>query len=177
MAVCGAFIITAKIGHGLLVCTRTVYGSTISTRSMGRKFEDARIFESLARSRLNFTDSEVKSSPLWNFTPRRSLTSHTCGDTSLGNSAASAGTSLRFWSRSTSISKMCRPTTEAGVSCWFMMSSVVGSTPWAITTFPAGAAGAATGIASRTHRTNPIHRVMKTSSGEDATYVYGGRTL
>ena len=39
MAAWGAFIITVKIGHGLLVCTRAVYGSTISTRSMGRKFD------------------------------------------------------------------------------------------------------------------------------------------
>jgi hypothetical protein len=34
---------------------------------------------------------------------------------------------------------------DAGDSCWFMMSSVVGSTPCAITTLPAGAAAAARG--------------------------------
>ena len=85
----------AKIGHGLLVCTRTVYGSTMSTFSMGRKFELARSPD-FTRSRLNFTDSALKSSPLWNLTPWRSFTSHVVGATSFGSSAASAGTILRF---------------------------------------------------------------------------------
>ena len=43
-----------------------------------------------------FNAESVKFSPLWNFTPRRSLNSHVVGATSLGISAASAGTSLRF---------------------------------------------------------------------------------
>ena len=67
----------------------------MSTFSMGRKFELARspVF---TRSRLNFTDSALNSSPLWNLTPRRSFTSHVVGATSFGSSAASAGTILRF---------------------------------------------------------------------------------
>ena len=44
---------------------------------------------------LNLTESALKSSPLWNLTPRRSLNSQTVGATSFGISAASAGTSLR----------------------------------------------------------------------------------
>ena len=78
--------------------------------------------DSPARSRLNFTDSALNSSPLWNFTPLRSLTSHAVGATSFGISVASAGTILRFWSRSTSVSKICAPTFDAGLSCWFAMS-------------------------------------------------------
>jgi hypothetical protein len=50
----------------------------MSTFSMGRKFELARS-PVLTRSRLNFTDSALNSSPLWNLTPRRSLTSHVVG--------------------------------------------------------------------------------------------------
>src|SRR4029450_9176139 len=54
-------MIVVKVGQGLEVCTRTVYGSTMLTRSMGRKFELERIPD-LTRSRLNFTDSAVKAS-------------------------------------------------------------------------------------------------------------------
>src|SRR5882762_2215841 len=43
---------------------------------------------------------------------------------------------------------MCSVTTDAGVSCWFMASSVVGSTPCATTIFPSGAASAAAGSAT-----------------------------
>jgi hypothetical protein len=92
------------IGQGLEVWTRTRYGSTISTRSMGRKFELPRMDGSFARSRLNFTASALNSSPLWNFTPLRSLISHTCGDTRPGSSSARAGTSFRSALRSTSVS-------------------------------------------------------------------------
>src|SRR4029453_2286928 len=139
-------MMVVKVGQGLVVCTRTVYGSTMSTLSMGRKFELERIPD-FTRSRLNFTDSALNSSPLWNLIPLRSLTSQVVGATSLGSSAARAGTSLRFGSRSTSVSKMCVATTDAGVSCWFMVSSVVGSTPCAITTLPSGAASAGAGSA------------------------------
>ena len=71
-------------------------GSTTSTRSISLKFELPRILGSLARSRLNFTASALKSSPLWNFTPRRSLISHTWGETSLGSSVANAGTIFKL---------------------------------------------------------------------------------
>ena len=99
-----------KIGHGFLVWIRTVYGSTISTRSIGAKDDEPRsLLAGLTRrSRLNFTDSALKSSPLWNLTPRRSLNSHVVGATSFGISAASAGTSLRLWSRSSSDSNIWR---------------------------------------------------------------------
>ncbi len=84
-----------NVGHGLVVCTFTVYGSTISTRSRSRKFELARRPD-FTRSRLNFTESALKSSPLWNLTPLRSLISQTVGATSFGSSLASAGTILRL---------------------------------------------------------------------------------
>jgi hypothetical protein len=71
------------------------------------------------------------------------LTSHVVGATSFGISAASIGTSFRLWSRSSSASNIWAPTLEAGCSCWFIMSSVVGSTPCAMTTLPAWAAAAA----------------------------------
>ena len=146
-------------GHGFLVCTRTVYWSTTSTRSTRPKDGAPRSllagFES--RSRLNFTESALKSSPLWNFTPLRSLISQVVGATSLGSSAASAGTSFRLWSRSTSMSNICAPTLEAGCSDWFIMSSVVGSTPWAMTTLPSGAAKVATG-SRRTVNTTAMKR-------------------
>ncbi len=107
--------------------------------------------EDFTRSRLYFADSALKSSPLWNFTPRRSLTSQVVGATSFGSSAASAGTIFRFGSRSTSVSNRWVATMEAGASCWFMVSSVVGSTPWAMTTLPCGAASPRTGAASIEH--------------------------
>ena len=66
---------------------------------------------------LNFTASALKSSPLWNFTPLRSLNSQVVGATSLGSSAASAGTSLRLGSRSRSASNIWAPTLDAGCSC------------------------------------------------------------
>src|SRR5437867_1596207 len=111
---CAKFMMDTKVGQGLFVSTRIVYGSTISTRSIGRKLDEARSFASFTRSRLNFADSALKSSPLWNLTPRRSLTSHTCGEISFGSSAASAGWILRLASRATRASKMCAPTTDAG---------------------------------------------------------------
>jgi len=40
-----------------------------------------------------------------------------------------------------------------GVSDWFIMSSVVGSTPWAMTTLPAGAAAAPSGTRKMRART------------------------
>src|SRR5262245_27233281 len=43
---------------------------------------------------------------------------------------------------------MFRQILPAGVSWWFMGSSVVGSTPWAMTTLPCGAANDASGIAA-----------------------------
>src|SRR5262245_37867043 len=79
-------MMVTNVGHGLLVCTRTVYGSTISTRSIGRKFELARRAGCFTRSRLNFTDSALNSSPLVNLTFWRSLTSHVVGAMSFGGS-------------------------------------------------------------------------------------------
>src|SRR6185295_1929661 len=43
-------MMVVKVGHGFDVWTRTVEGSTISTRSMGRKVELARIAGSFTRS-------------------------------------------------------------------------------------------------------------------------------
>ena len=87
-----------KTGHGFFVWIFTVNWSTISTRSIGAKDVEPRsLLAGLTRrSRLNFTDSAVKSSPLWNLTPLRSLNSQVVGATSLGISAASAGTSFKL---------------------------------------------------------------------------------
>src|SRR6266850_8325982 len=106
---CAKVMTVRKVGHGFDVCTRIVYGSTISTDSIGLKFDEARIFGSFTRSRLNFADSALNSSPLWNLTPLRSFTSHVVGLSSFGISVASAGTILRFGSRSQSASKMWAP--------------------------------------------------------------------
>src|SRR5215831_2736164 len=126
----------------------------MSTRSIGPNVDEPRSLLAglIRRSMLNFTDSAVNSSPLWNLTPLRSLNSQVVGATSLGISAASAGTSFRLWSRSSRDSNIWAPTLDAGCSAWFIMSSVVGSTPWAITTLPAGAAAATSGITSADSR-------------------------
>src|SRR5262247_4043829 len=147
-------------GHGFLVWIRTVYVSTISTRSIGAKEDEPRSLLAglMSRSTLNFTDSAVKSSPLWNLTPLRSLNSHVVGATSCGISAASAGTSLRLRSRSRSDSNIWAPTFEAGCSCWFVMSRVVGSTPCTITTLPSGAAATATGQRMMQSRTTSMRQ-------------------
>ena len=102
MLPCTNVITLVNVGHGFLVCTRIVYGSTISTRSIGAKKVAPRSFPCppARRSRLHFADSASKSSPLWNFTPLRSLTSHVVGATSFGISVASEGTTLRPGSRS-----------------------------------------------------------------------------
>ncbi len=60
-----------KSGNGSCRWKRTRKGSTIS---MSRTFS-LRIRELLARMKLNFTSSAVNGSPLWNFTPWRSLNS------------------------------------------------------------------------------------------------------
>src|SRR6267143_6208251 len=115
---CAKVMTVRKVGHGLAVCTRIVYGSTTSTDSIGLKFDDARIFGSFTRSRLNFVDSALNSSPLVNLTPLRSLTSHVVGATSFGVSVASPGMILRLGSRSHSVSKMSGSMIEAGDDFW-----------------------------------------------------------
>src|SRR5881397_3603184 len=152
MLPCTNVITLVNVGQGFLVWTRIVYGSTISTRSIGAKKVAPRSLPCpwARRSSVNFAESALKSSPLWNFTPLRSFTSHADGGTNFGTSAARLGTIFRFGSRSYNVSKMWRPTFDAGLSDWLAMSSVVGSTPCARTTLPAGAAPAATGDRSTT---------------------------
>src|SRR4029453_16369611 len=106
-----------KGGQGFLVCTRIVYGSTISTRSIGAKKVEPRSLPCpfARRWRGNFAEAGVKFSPLWNFTPRRSFPPHADGGTNFGISVARAGTIFRFGSRSYRVSKMWRPTFDAGV--------------------------------------------------------------
>ena len=113
--------IVSRIGHGALVWMRTVRGSTTSAWLIGAHGVAPRSLSlaSTIRSRVNFTASASNGSPLWNFTPWRSLNSHTVGATSFGSSA-SAGRILSSWSRSSSVSKMLRARFEAGVSWWFM---------------------------------------------------------
>ncbi len=52
----------------------------------------------IARSRVNLTDSALKSSPLWNLTPLRRLNCQVVGSTRFQDSAR-AGTRLPAWSR------------------------------------------------------------------------------
>jgi hypothetical protein len=160
----------SRIGHGALVCTRTVIASTISTRSMGENGGDPRSLSlgSTSRSRLNFTASASIGSPLWKRTPLRSLNSHVVGATSFGISAASAGRTTSWSSRSSRVSKTLRASTPAGVSWWFMGSSVVGSTPWAITTVPEGAAAATPGTPA-----DRISRMMRRQPGMETPLVVG----
>src|SRR5947208_15791287 len=91
IAACAKVMTVRKVGHGLPVCTRIVYGSTPSTDSIGLKFDAARIFGSFTRSILHFADSALKSSPLVNLTPWRSLTSRVVGAPSCGLAGASGG--------------------------------------------------------------------------------------
>src|SRR4029434_1500104 len=118
---------------------------------MGPNDDDPRsLLAGLAsRSRLNFTDSASKVSPLWNFTPFRSLISHVVGAASLGSSVANSGTRTKLWSRATSMSNIWAPTFDAGCSDWFIVSSVLGWRRCARTSLLAGAATAATGIRRR----------------------------
>jgi hypothetical protein len=60
-----------KSGNGSFRWKRTREGLTIST-SRTRSFSTLPTFE---RWKLNFTSSAVNGSPLWNFTPSRSLNS------------------------------------------------------------------------------------------------------
>src|SRR5438477_302356 len=67
---------------------------------------------------------------------------------------------------------MCAATTEAGVSCWFMVSSVLGSTPWAMTTLPSGVAHAAApkvveGLLSRGHEPQGLRLPSPTEEAAD----------
>src|SRR2546426_11727139 len=91
IATCAKVMTVRKVGHGLAGFTRIVYGSTTSTDAMGGKFDDARRLGSLTRSMLNFADSALKSSPLWNLTPLRSLNSHVVGATSFATSVGGSG--------------------------------------------------------------------------------------
>ena len=61
---------------------------------MGLKFELPRIDGSFTRSRLNLTESALKSSPLWNLTPLRSLISHTVGASELRQLGGERGDQL-----------------------------------------------------------------------------------
>ena len=72
-------------GSGTLVWKRTVKGSTISTCSMvlNQPFCGDLKSGRWMRSAENFTAVASKASPLWNFTPCRSFTSHTLSLTSL----------------------------------------------------------------------------------------------
>src|SRR6059036_3426973 len=107
---CGNVITGTNVGQGFFVCTRIVYGSTISTRSIGAKKVEPRSLPCPCpnRSRVNLAESALNSSPLWNLTPLRSLTSQADGGMNLGISVARLGTIFRLGSRSYSVSKMWR---------------------------------------------------------------------
>ena len=63
-------------------------------------------FERIARSMVNLTESALKSSPLWNLTPRRSLSSHVFGLMFFTESARSGLISMVWGSRVKSVSPM-----------------------------------------------------------------------
>ena len=92
-------------GSGTLVWKRTVEGSTTSTRSIvpNQPFCGDLKSARLMRSKENFTAFASKGSPLWNFTPWRSLASHTLSLTSLYD-VASAGTICSCLSRVSRVS-------------------------------------------------------------------------
>src|SRR5437764_15183797 len=94
MLPCTNVITLVNVGQGFFVCTRIVYGSTISTRSIGAKKVEPRSLPCPCpnRSRVNLAESALNSSPLWNLTPLRSLTSQADGGMNLGISVARLGT-------------------------------------------------------------------------------------
>src|SRR5437762_14295856 len=90
IAACAKVMTVRKVGHGLAVCTRIVYGATTSTDSMGWKFDDARSLGFLTRWMLHLADWGTKSSPLWDLRTLRNLDSDGVGATSFGSSVATA---------------------------------------------------------------------------------------
>ena len=78
---------------------------------------------------VNFTESAVKSSPLWNFTPRRSLSSHVFGFRFFTDSARSGLSSMVCGSRVRSpspISPMIEPLSTERNWCGSIVSGVDG---------------------------------------------------
>ena len=73
----------ASMGSGTLVVIAHGVGSTICTswpNDGGHvSLPSVLSLRATMRSIVNFTDSSVNSSPLWNFTPARSLNSHVVG--------------------------------------------------------------------------------------------------
>ena len=86
---------------------------TISWPNDGGQVSLARVlsFEPIARSMVNLTESAVKSSPLWNLTPRRSFTSQVFGFRFFTDSASSGLISMVCGSRVSRPSPM-RPMIE-----------------------------------------------------------------
>src|SRR5262249_16808830 len=81
--------LVTSVGNGRLVTMRSVSGSTTSTRSMSTNAQRQRAFWSgfTTPSMLHLTASASRSSPLWTFTPRRSLNSQVVGFTAAHETA------------------------------------------------------------------------------------------
>jgi hypothetical protein len=87
------------------VVNRTVESSTTATDLISRSAPAPGhlVFGSSIRSNENFTACALKGSPLWNFTPGRSLNSQVVASTARQESA-SPGRRARLASRPTSVS-------------------------------------------------------------------------
>ena len=94
---------TGSRKSGALVTTFTVKGSTISVPAIVLSSEPmvALVSGLVARSRVNLTDSALKSSPLWNLTPLRRTNCQVVGFSRFHDSAR-AGTRLPWASRAVS---------------------------------------------------------------------------
>ena len=99
---------------------RTVSGSTISTRLMARTYcaKDEGEFGTVGtRAMVKATSSAVKSCPLWNFTPGRSLNSQVVSSTGRQDRAR-PGRGRTLASVATSVPKTIPATPELGVRLW-----------------------------------------------------------
>src|SRR5262249_48302788 len=132
-----------KSGQGALSRKRTVSGSTISTARtcVWNSLTAAPLY----RSKLNFTSSAVRGSPLWNLSPRRSLNSYVRPSGLSVHDSARLGPIFWFGSGRTSASWIAYSVPN-GVICGGALegSNQVGAivTCQAMVTSPVGAAWA-----------------------------------
>ncbi len=108
-------------------------------------------FPCTARSMVNFTESALKSSPLWNLTPRRSLSSHVFGLRFFTDSARSGLISMVCGSRVKRVSPirlMIEPLSTERNWCGSIVSGVDGK-PMVSVGFRACAAAATGFMAAR----------------------------
>src|SRR4029453_17833584 len=113
---------TTVLGSG--ASTRSIVVNTVLTRVLSAGSHD--------RSRLYLTSAEVSGSPLWNFTPDRSLKTHAVWPCSF-HSVARPGWSLPSGWRLIRLSKMLNETRISLADVLMCGSKNAMSPPWAIT--------------------------------------------